>query len=235
VAFSRYDQTPRHLLIELPAEGTDYVVLQSGVEAAFGDSWQAVLDVLSAACAKLTRAEILELWSDDYAKPEATTLWRWLSRAVAQGVVRQEGTGRPHDPFRYWLPARQELMRPDGGTAEEMQAWNDRCAAVLFGGWAKDSGAMPRLEAPRSGVEGRPAAAPLAAPEPATRPFEPVPSPAPEGAAPASPTPDPLPPEPAETVAPPADVRLPYPFSVMDPAEVPEEVWRQARAAQRNT
>src|SRR5260370_30342678 len=71
-------------------------------------------------------------------------LWRWLSRAVAQGVVRHEGSGRPHDPFRYWLPARQEMMRPDGGTAEEMQAWNDRCAAALFDSWAQERPATPR-------------------------------------------------------------------------------------------
>jgi len=37
VAFSRHDQTPRHLLIELQADGADYVVLQTGVEAAFGE------------------------------------------------------------------------------------------------------------------------------------------------------------------------------------------------------
>src|SRR5213076_922164 len=41
MAFSRHEQTPRHLLIELKADGTDYVVLHSGVEAAFGESWQA--------------------------------------------------------------------------------------------------------------------------------------------------------------------------------------------------
>ena len=75
------------------------------MEAAFGDSWQGVRDVLSAACVKMTRQEILERWPPDYDK-EAMTLWRWLSRAVAQGVMRHAGSGRPPDPFRYWLPAR---------------------------------------------------------------------------------------------------------------------------------
>jgi hypothetical protein len=28
---------------------------------------------------------------------------------------------------------------------------------------------------------------------------------------------------------------LPYPFNTMNPADVPEEVWKQARAAQKNT
>jgi hypothetical protein len=93
---------------------------------------------LNDACTKLTRQEILDKWSDDYDKPETTTLWRWLSRAAAQGVVRQEGSGRPFDPFRYWLPSRDDMMRPEGGTPEEMQAWNDRCTAALIASWTKD-------------------------------------------------------------------------------------------------
>jgi hypothetical protein len=94
VAFSRYDDTPRHLLIELLPDGSDYRLLQSGVDAALGESWQGVLAVLNDANTKLTRPEILERWSDEYERPDATTLWRWLTRAVAQGVVRQQGTGR---------------------------------------------------------------------------------------------------------------------------------------------
>jgi hypothetical protein len=135
VAFSRHEQTPRHLLIELCADGTDYAVLQSGVEASFGEGWQAGLDVLTAARIKLTRQEIMDRWSNDYAKPDATTLWRWLSRAVAQGIVRQEGTGRPHDPFRYWLPALEEMIRPMVGPTKSCMpgttaAWR-RCST----GW----------------------------------------------------------------------------------------------------
>jgi hypothetical protein len=114
-----------------------------------------------------------------------------------------------------------------------MQAWNNRCMAALVNSWIKDVGATPRRKLSPSGVEDHAVAAPLAAPEPATQTLEPLASPAPEGAGPASPMPDPLPPESAETVAPPAEVRLPYPFSVMDPAEVPDEVWQQARAAKR--
>jgi hypothetical protein len=87
VAYSRHDDTPRHLLIELNADGTDYAVLQSGLEAAMGDSWPALLHALSDAQSKLTRQEILHNWPADYQKPDSTTLWRWLSRAVAAGTV----------------------------------------------------------------------------------------------------------------------------------------------------
>jgi hypothetical protein len=191
------------------------VVLQSGVEAAFGESWQAVLHVLTAATTRLTRQEILETWPADYGKPDATTLWRWLSRAAAQGVVRQDGTGRQHDPFRYWLPARQELIRPDDGSPAELQAWNDRIVAEMLANLELKSSANPPVETPFSAGEDYPAPAPLAAAE--------------AGLAPEPAAPFPLPP--AEAVAPEPPVRLPYPWTLMNPAEVPDWVWKQARAA----
>jgi hypothetical protein len=79
-----------------------------------------------------SRQEILDRWPADDDRPDATTLWRWLSQAVAAGIVCQEGTGRHRDPFRYWLPAREEMLRPEGGSAEDMQAWNARCLAEAF-------------------------------------------------------------------------------------------------------
>jgi hypothetical protein len=132
VAFSRHHDTPRHLLIELLADGNDYVVLQSGVETKIGDSWQAVLAVLASANSKVTRLEILTKWPCDFDTPDRTTLWRWLSRAVAHGIIRQEGKGRPQDPFRYWLPTREEMPRPERATLEELQAWHNRPLAELF-------------------------------------------------------------------------------------------------------
>jgi hypothetical protein len=39
----------------------------------------------------------------------------------------------------------------------------------------------------------------------------------------------------APPVAPEAALRLPYSFNLMNPADVPEEVWQQARAGQENT
>jgi len=220
VAFSRHEQTPRHLLMELQADGADYVVLQSGVEAAFGESWQVVLDILTTTYSKRTRQEILDDWPADYDKPDSTTLWRWLSRAVAQGVVRHEGTGHPNDPFRYWLPARQDMLRPDGGTQEELQAWNARCLAQLFGSLQTKSGGELAVDAPLSGDEDLTATALETAPE-AT---PPAPEPLPASAA-----------EPAPVVTPEAPVRLPYPFNLMNPAAVPQWVWKQARAAKGNS
>jgi hypothetical protein len=148
------------------------------------------------------------------------------------------GTGRLYDPFRYWLPARQEMMRPDGATREAMQAWNDRWVAELFGGPEQASERTPAPEAVPSETVGRTAAAPVAAPEGTPPSLETV---LPPGsglgtAASAAPTPDPASSPAAEALAsataePP--VRLPYPFNLMNPAKVPEAVWLRARAEQR--
>jgi hypothetical protein len=241
LAFSRHEETPRHLLIELQADGTDYVVLQSGLEAALGDSWPALLDVLSDACTKLTRQEILDRWPPDYSKPDSSTLWRWLGRAVAQGLARQLGTGRPGDPFRYWLPARELMMRPDGGTVEEMQAWNNRFVTELFEKLEQSKPTKRPEEASLPVEAPLPAEARLTededdgaisasdASEMATMPLESLPTvPVPPESAPVTPganatrlveTPD-------------AMVRLPFPYNTMNPEDVPEEVWKRARAAQ---
>jgi hypothetical protein len=229
VAFSRHNETPRHLLIELLADGTDYVVLQAGPEAALGENWQGALDALTMAQAKLTRQEILDDWPESHEKPQTTTLWRWLSRAVAQGVIRQDGTGLRHDPFRYWLPAREEMLRPDGGTPQEMQAWNVRCLAEYIERLERKMGVPTVQDSDLSPDENPPPAAPAqqmetppSCPGPETS-ASPSLSPAAE---PLPQLPEPVPPSPSKLV-----LRLPFPFCMMNPAEVPEEVWQRARAA----
>jgi hypothetical protein len=65
----------------------------------------------------------------------------------------------------------------------------------------------------------------------------PLPERRPEPAASPSPAPDPLPSRISDPPAPrpsEAPVRLPYPDDLMNPAEVPEEVWQRARAAKRH-
>jgi hypothetical protein len=236
VAFSRHDDTPRHLLVELNADGTDYALLQSGLEAALGDSWAAVLHALREARSKLTREEILDNWSADYPKPDATTLWRWLSRAVAQGIVRQEGTGRPRDPFRYWLPQREEFMRPQGDSEEALLAWNARCLAEAFAGFDRTREAKPTPQTTLPGNEEPRRVPAVATVQAEVTPTEPAPPPdsGPESAATASPTAEPPPSQPPQPVAPEAPVRLPYPFNHLNPADVPDQVWEQARTGQQN-
>jgi hypothetical protein len=49
-------------------------------------------------------AKICDCSPVDFAKPETTTFWRWLKRALQMSLVASDGTGRKNKPFRYWLP-----------------------------------------------------------------------------------------------------------------------------------
>lgn len=101
--YSRSEETPRHRVIELNPEGTDYAVLDAVQAEEFSHSWQTLCLVLEAAGRGLTRREILQEWLADREAPSPATLWKWLERGVSQGLVYQEGTGRKNDPFRYGL------------------------------------------------------------------------------------------------------------------------------------
>ena len=74
---------------------------------------KAVEAVLATARHKLTRQQILEQWHDDLPMPQAKTLWRWLGRAVEQGLLCQSGTGRKNDPYLYWLPHQEVMWQHD--------------------------------------------------------------------------------------------------------------------------
>jgi hypothetical protein len=112
LAWSRYPETPRQLLLELNPEGTDYLpVPDDGVTDDFPEGWTVLRMVLEDAPRKLTRLEILNEWPADFDKPSAKTLWKWLTRAVDGGLVACEGSGRKRDPFRYWLPERLAAWR----------------------------------------------------------------------------------------------------------------------------
>jgi hypothetical protein len=56
----------------------------------------------------------------------AKILWRWLNGPAgkAWSVVR----GRRGDAYLYWLPGLEPLLWPgDSASAEEKQAWRERC------------------------------------------------------------------------------------------------------------
>jgi AAA domain len=112
-AFSRHRETPRRLVIELTADGTDFVSLGDFAGHDFDDNWTILAGVLEDASGKLTRAEILAAWPSDFVKPSAVVLWRWLDRAVKEGRVRHEGTGRRKNPFKYWLDGMEDVWASD--------------------------------------------------------------------------------------------------------------------------
>jgi hypothetical protein len=93
--------------------GADYLPVPDPLEEEFQACWEQLRLVLEDAPQKLTRQDILAEWPPDYAKPQATKLWRWLDGAVQRGLIACEGAGRKADPFRYWLPEREAVWKED--------------------------------------------------------------------------------------------------------------------------
>ena len=107
-AFSRHEETPRRMLVELEANGTDYLIHGDFANAEFEREWPVLLGVLEDARGKKTRREILDEWPADFTKPSQSSLWKWLAQALTEGRIQQEGTGRKTKPFRYWLPGQEK-------------------------------------------------------------------------------------------------------------------------------
>lgn len=106
LGFSRFEETPRRLLIELNEARSDYTVQEDEDMEHTSRDWQALHNILKEAQEPLTRREILAMWPEESDKPDDATLWRWLDRAVNQGMVTQEGSGKRGDAFRYTTPER---------------------------------------------------------------------------------------------------------------------------------
>jgi hypothetical protein len=111
-AWSRYPETPRRLVIEWTADGSDYLAHGSFLEEEFARHWHALRAVMAEAPHKLSRAELLRRWPNSR-PPDRLTLRRWLERAVSQGLLRNDGAGRRSHPFRYWLPEMEVVWRKD--------------------------------------------------------------------------------------------------------------------------
>lgn len=129
-AFSRHPRTRRRLLIELNAEGTDYIALGDTEVDDFNGGWEALFTVLDESDYKMSRRTILEQWPQDHAKPAAATLWRWLERAVNEGKVLREGCGTRLEPFRYWLPGQEERWAADPDRLPELAPFDSPLADV---------------------------------------------------------------------------------------------------------
>jgi hypothetical protein len=111
-ARGRVDGVVRERLIELNAEQTDYAALDPAAED-LTDGWSVIEWVLQDAREKFTRADVLKNWPEMREKPNPASLWKWLEQAVADGRLKRDGEGRPHKPFRYWLPSREKQFFPD--------------------------------------------------------------------------------------------------------------------------
>ena len=150
-AYSRYAETPRQLIIEWSADGAEYFIPIIEKAKPVEKPWPEVDDILANASAKLDQRSILEHWPAECSRPNRSTLWRWLQRAVARGHLRSSGSGQRGDNFLYWLPSREPLLFPGpGASQEDKQAWKDRWTAEsrrLF-----EQMAPPRISASERGL-----------------------------------------------------------------------------------
>jgi hypothetical protein len=79
--WSRFEETPRQLVIELTADGRDYLCRGPAADEEYARGWQALWGVLAAAPTKLTQKEILQDWPGSSPRLSEMTLWRWEPRA----------------------------------------------------------------------------------------------------------------------------------------------------------
>ena len=110
---SRHTITPRQLMLELDEAGTTYNLVPVSTQDQFTDHWEPIRLVLAEAPQKLTRQDILMEWPDDFDRPAALSVWRVLEKAVEQGLVLREGSGKKSDPYRYWMAERVEAWKQD--------------------------------------------------------------------------------------------------------------------------
>jgi hypothetical protein len=121
LALSRHAETPRQLLLELNPEGSDYLPVPDAADEDLQAIWDPLRTVLDDAPQKLTRDDIVFEWPPDLQKPNPTSLWRCLRRAVDKGKIGCEGTGKRSDPFRYWLPGRETAWREQNRLYDELE------------------------------------------------------------------------------------------------------------------
>jgi hypothetical protein len=136
LAASRFTETPAERRIELSADGTTYTLTAAADAESFAGGWPVLRMVLEDARHKLTRREVKAQWPEDHPSPGMTILWEWLVAAVEAGLAVRSGAGRRHDPFRYYLPGREEELREDVLELEDLPplerlSWTRMARAVL--------------------------------------------------------------------------------------------------------
>jgi hypothetical protein len=104
LGLSRYEQTPRRLLIEWMPDVADYRVLAEPLEEEFERGWSAIQQVLSGFEDPQPAAQILRAWPATCPPPSRATLHRWLAQAVERQLLCRETSQRRNAPYHYWLP-----------------------------------------------------------------------------------------------------------------------------------
>jgi hypothetical protein len=111
-AFSRFDESPSDLVIELTPEGDHYISHGSFEHHDFSRHWPYLESLLEGARNKLTRKDIRDMWYK-LPRPSITTINGWLESASDKGLLKKDGKGHRTNPFRYWTPTREAFWRQD--------------------------------------------------------------------------------------------------------------------------
>jgi len=101
-AWSRHAATPRRVLVELSADGTDYAVVADAAHEPADGVERALMDVLRAAPG-LTAREAYDRWPADGPRLRRATVGRRLAALCDAGRLTRTGGGHRYDPYRYWL------------------------------------------------------------------------------------------------------------------------------------
>lgn len=124
--YSRYAETPRHIILELDADGAHYTVRTDAAGTPIVQTWREIHYILGKAFDKLSIRHILDRWPAEEGPPDRSTLSRWLKRATEQGLIHCTGSGLKDDPYRYWLPGREPYLRPPrDASKEDRQRWEN--------------------------------------------------------------------------------------------------------------
>ena len=242
-SFSRHSATPPRLIIEWTADGTNYRSMGTSTELDYEHGWPHLRSLLEQADRPLTRRDILRSWPDTAVAPSKLTLWKWLGRAVEEDRLVQNGLGTRKDPYYYHLPGMVEKWQQDlrASLTKRLQRHQaPKSLEPLETPLSPNGAALPSLPAlplqeapPRPEPEPREETTPEtpSSPSPVPPLHEPEASTTKTNEPPPPPSQTPDVPEPAPSAP---SVRLEFPWNIMNPADVPEHVWQQARAAQQS-
>jgi AAA domain-containing protein len=107
--YSRHEETPLNHVIELTADGTDYCSRGELADVEYEAIWEGLRRLFTAAGTALSQREVAGQLAAAGETAGHATLWRWLSQAVARGLLLREGAGTKASPYRYRLPDQDEM------------------------------------------------------------------------------------------------------------------------------
>jgi hypothetical protein len=100
--YSRWDETPDELVIELAEDASGYTAQGDRAEVGRQELRALLREVLPAEPPGKTIDEIREKWPDSRAAPRKQKLIGELARGLESGDWHREGKGVKCDPYRYW-------------------------------------------------------------------------------------------------------------------------------------